>query len=74
MNKVKVEGYSDYVRDARTGAVLNNNANKIEQAVARKIQWKKQQEEHSNLVEDVDDLKKEIGEIKNLLNKIVERL
>jgi len=74
MSKVKVEGYSDYVRDARTGAVLNNNANKIEQAVARKMHWKKQQEEHSNLVEDVDDLKKEIGEIKNLLNKIVERL
>ena len=74
MNKVKVEGYSDYVRDSRTGAIINNNASKIEQAVARKMLWKKQQEEHSNLVDDVDELKTEIKEIKTLLNKIAEKL
>jgi len=74
MSKLQVEGYSNYVRDTKTGAILNTNSAAIQNAIARKAEWKKKQEEHENLVDDVDELKQEIKEIKNLLGKIAEKL
>lgn len=74
MSKLQVEGYSNYVRDTKTGAILNTNSAVIQNAIARKAEWKKKQEEHENLVDDVDELKQEIKEIKNLLGKIAEKL
>ena len=74
MSKLQVEGYSNYVRDTKTGAILNTNSTVIQNAIARKAEWKKKQEEHENLVDDVDELKQEIKEIKNLLGKIAEKL
>ena len=68
MNKfLKVEGHKDLVRDKATGVVLN--INKSEAALARERKRIRKEKE-----KELEDLKNEVGEIKQLLNKIIEKL
>jgi len=64
---VKVDGHEGYVKNTETGVVLNVNKVEIEAARKRKA-LKKQQEE------DINNLKNEVSDIKNMLNKIIEKL
>ena len=64
---VKVDGHEGYVKNTETGVVLNVNKTEIEAARKRKA-LKKQQEE------DINNLKNEVSDIKNMLNKIIEKL
>ena len=66
MKYVSVEGHSNLVKDKRTGAVLNVGTN-FEQLRKNKEARKKQQIEF-------DELKNEVGDIKNMLTKIIEKL
>ena len=72
MNHIIVEGHTNLVRDKRTGAILNTNRNEI--ARARKIKDIKNKETEviQNLSQDVDVLKKDMKEIKELLISLVE--
>lgn len=67
MSKVKVEGHTGLVKDTKTGAILNINSTEVEQARERKRLRKQKDKEF-------EDLKNEVGEIKNLLHKLIERL
>jgi len=67
MALLKVDGHNGYLKDTDTGIVQNNNVSEIEAARMRKAQ-KKQQEE------DINNLKNEVGDIKKMLTKIVEKL
>ena len=62
-----VEGHSDLVRDTSTGAILNINKNEISAARRRKLERKQKEK-------DFENLKNEVSDIKNMLNKIVEKL
>ena len=64
---VKVDGHEGYVKNTETGVVLNENKTEIEAARKRKA-LKKQQEE------DINNLKNEVSDIKNMLGKIIEKL
>lgn len=72
MNHIRVKGHTNLVRDKRTGAILNTNRNEI--ARARKIKDIKNKETEviQNLSQDVDVLKKDMKEIKELLISLVE--
>lgn len=72
MKHVQVQGHTNLVRDKRTGAILNTNRNEI--ARARKIKDIKNKETEviNNLSQDVDVLKKDMREIKELLFRLVE--
>lgn len=74
MEYKKIHGYTGLVKDVNTGAVINLNAQEGINARARKMKWKQQQEEFENMKESVKELKTDVSDIKNLLNKIVERL
>lgn len=74
MEYQKIHGYTGLVKDVNTGAVINLNAQEGINARARKMKWKQQQEEFENMKESVKELKTDVSDIKNLLNKIVERL
>ena len=74
MEYQKIQGYTGLVKDVNTGAVINLNAQEGINARARKMKWKQQQEEFENMKESVKELKTDVNDIKNLLNKIVERL
>jgi SRSO17 transposase len=67
MSKVKVEGHTGLVKDTKTGAILNINSTEVEQARERKRLRKQKDKEF-------EDLKNEVGEIKDLLHKLIERL
>lgn len=67
MKLIPVEGKPDLARDPRTGAIVNINKNEMQAARERKRKRKSQQAEFEQLRTDVD-------EIKQLLNKLVEKL
>jgi hypothetical protein len=60
-----VKGHPGLVRDKGSGAILNINSKEIKEARKRKKAWKKEQER-------VDNLEKDMNEIKTLLHKILE--
>ena len=62
-----VEGHGDLVRDTSTGAILNINKNEISAARRRKLERRQKEKEF-------EDLKNEVGDIKNMLTKIIEKL
>ena len=62
-----VEGYSNLVRDTSTNAILNINKDEISAARKRKLERRQKEQE-------IVDLKNEVGEIKNMLNKLIEKL
>jgi SRSO17 transposase len=67
MSKVKVEGHTGLVKDTKTGAILNINSTEVEQAKERKRLRKQKDKEF-------EDLKNEVGEIKDLLHKLIEKM
>jgi tetrahydromethanopterin S-methyltransferase subunit B len=71
---IKIEDEVGYVKDTRTGAILNINRNEVEAARERKKLRKLQEQELEEMKETVHDLKNEMSEVKQLLNKIAERL
>jgi len=68
MKKVaQVEGSSTLVRDLTTGAILNTDSSTIQQARAAKMLRKQRQQE-------IDELRDEVKEVKELLTKLIEKL
>ena len=64
---VKVEKNPDLVRDTNTGVILNINKEEISAARKRKLERRQKEKEF-------EDLKNEVGDIKNMLTKIIEKL
>jgi len=62
-----VEGVNGLARDLNTGAIVNINKEEIQAAREAKKRRK-------NKDREFEDLKNEVGEIKELLNKLVEKL
>lgn len=67
MGFIKVDGHNGLVRDTSTGAILNINKDEITAARKRKLERRKKEQEF-------EDLKNEVGDIKNMLTKIIEKL
>lgn len=61
--KQKVQGLNGWVRDTRTGAVINTNTKDIAKARHRKKVWKEQQEELESLRNDVAMMKQMMQQI-----------
>lgn len=64
---IMVEGSSGLARDPNSGAIININKDEIEKARLAKNKRK-------NKDREFDELKHEVGELKELLNKLVEKL
>ena len=63
---IQVEGNSGLVRDRETGAILNANTTEIQKARLKKNKEKQREQE-------IQELKKDVSEIKVLLTKLIER-
>ena len=63
---LKVEGHPGLVRDPESGAILNINTSELEQRSKVKSAKRKERER-------VDKLESEIGEIKYLLQQLLEK-
>ena len=73
MNKVKVEGHIDLVRDMNTGAVISINSTEANNARERKHRQSLEEQEQRELKSDVDQLKNDMSAIKDLLTKLAEK-
>ena len=70
---LKVKDYPHLGRDLNSRAIVNTDVSAYETAVARAKARKEQRDELRDAVRDINNLKCEMHEIKNLLLKIVDK-
>ena len=68
---IPVEGHSDLVRDSNSQAIINRNVTAYEQARKRAADAQKQRDEIRDTTREINHLKSEMHEIKNLLKELV---
>ena len=70
---LKVEGYSELVRDTNSSAIINTNKTAYVKAVARAKQAQEQRDEMRSATREINNLKCEMHEIKDMLKKVLEK-
>jgi len=70
---IKVEGNSNLVRDAHSSAIINRNRNAYELAKKRAAEAQKQRDEIRGATREINNLKCEMHEIKDMLKTLLDR-
>jgi|TARA_R110000803_G_scaffold36101_1_gene77745 hypothetical protein len=65
--KVKVDGHPNLVRDTRSQAIINTDSSAYARYMARKAKQQDKDDEVRAVIRDVNVLKNELREIKNLI-------
>jgi nucleosome binding factor SPN SPT16 subunit len=73
MTRLKVEGHSNLERDVRSNGVVNTNTTEYQLYMSRIRAREKQGDAIRNTVKEINDLKKEMYEIKNLLKEVLNK-
>jgi hypothetical protein len=73
MSKVKVEGFESLVRDVKSNAIVNTNKSEYQMYMARIRAREKHGDEIRNAVKEINTLKAELREIKNLLQEVTKK-
>ena len=63
----KVKGHAHLVRDLKSQAIVNTDSDAYDRYMARKRKQKEQNDEIRNVIRDVNELRTEMREIKDLL-------
>ena len=71
MSKVKVEGYSDLIRDLNSNAIVNTNESEFSAYMKRYKAREKNNDMLRDTVKEINTLKSELFEIKKLLKSLV---
>ena len=66
-NSAKVEGHTHLIRDLKSQEIINTDSSAYGRYMARKAKQSKKDDEVRDVIRDVNELKNEIREIKNLL-------
>lgn len=74
MNITKVKGHEGWARDTKTGAIINTNSSDIQKAKLLKAKHQERMKNNDQVKQDVIELQDDVKEIKDLLNKILEKL
>ena len=72
-NYQKVEDHPDLLRDKHSGAIINSDTNAYNRAVARAQAAQRQRDELRDATREINNLKCEMHEIRNLLQQIVSK-
>ena len=64
---VKVQGHTHLVRDLKSQAIINTDSSAYARYMARKVKQSKKDDEMRDVIRDVNELKNEMREIKNLI-------
>jgi len=72
MTYLRVEG-TKLVRDTRSGAIINQDKNGLDEYLNRRRALESQKEERNNIKSEVKVLREDITEIKSLLLKLLEK-
>ena len=70
MKIARVEGHAHLVRDLKTQAIVNTDSDAYARYMSRKVKQSKKDDEMRDVIRDVNELKNEMREIKNLLVEI----
>jgi len=70
---VQVEGHQDLVRDLGSNAIINRNKNAYEIAKSRAADARKQRDEIRSATREINTLKCEMHEIKDMLTILLDR-
>ena len=73
MSRVKVEGFENLIRDVNSNAIVNTNKSEYQVYMARIRAREKQGDEIRNAVKEINTLKAELREIKNLLQEVTKK-
>ena len=71
MARIKVEGFESLVRDTRSNGIINNNQTEYSLYMARVRAREKQGDEIRNTVKEINNLKAELREIKELIKGVI---
>jgi hypothetical protein len=71
-NHLPVKGHSNLVRDRRTGVILNTNKAEIETSKKLKLVQQEKDQRITRLTDEVDTLRNDVQQIKELLFRLVE--
>ena len=64
---IKVEGHTSLLRDSESSAIVNTDMSALRLQKLRKDNYKKQ-------VEEINNIKSDINDMKNILTQIVEKI
>jgi hypothetical protein len=70
MTIAKVKGHSHLIRDLRSQAIVNTDSDAYARYIARKAKQSKKDDEMRDVIREVNTLKTEMREIKDLLREI----
>ena len=70
VDTAKVQGHTHLVRDLKSQAIINTDSDAYARYMARKAKQAKQNDELRAVIRDVNELKSEMREIKDLIKEI----
>ena len=73
MAKLRVEGHDSLVRDTVTNAVINSSTSEYKIYMARHRAREQQSDELRNACKEINTLKAELREIKDLVKKVLNK-
>ena len=73
MTRLKVEGYENLARDIKSNGIVNTNKTEYQIYMARIRSREKQGDDIRNAVKEINNLKAELREIKDLLMGVVNK-
>jgi len=71
--KIKVEGHDSLARDVRSNAIVNTSKNEYQIYMNRIRSREQQSDEIRNTIKEINVLKQELFEIKNLLKEVLKK-
>ena len=73
MTIAKVKGHSHLVRDLKSQAIINTDSDAYARYMTRKAKQQKKDDEMRKVVREVNEIKTEMFEIKNLIKKVLDK-
>jgi hypothetical protein len=73
MAKLRVEGHQNLVRDTRSNAVINSSSSEYKIYMSRYKAREQESDKLRNACKEINSLKSEFREIKELLIKVLEK-
>ena len=71
--KYKVEGHTQLVRDSQSKAIINTNVSEYQLYMERRNARKSQSDQIKNACREINSLKQELKEIKNMILEVVKK-
>jgi len=73
MSFIKIQNYENLIKDTETNAVVNTNKSEFQLYMKRRKERNLQGDKLRNVCKEINSLKTEFREIKDLLTKVLEK-